>query len=91
MRKFNLTDVYNHESFMKDVREGRDIINKTDFKKFEKDCIKVSKKYKVGDVVRGSYKITKVEKDGTLVIQEITKTGKFKKNSVGTFVNPIHL
>ena len=91
MRKFNLTDVYNHESFMKDVKEGRDIINKTDFKKFEKDCIKASKKYKVGDIVRGNYKITKIESDGTLVIQEITKTGKFKKNSVGTFANPIHL
>ena len=91
MRKFNLTDVYNHESFMKDVREGNKIVNSTNFKKYELERVKASKKYKVGDIVRGGYKITKIEKDGTLVIQEITKTGKFKKNSVGTFVNPIHL
>lgn len=91
MRKTNLTDFYNHTKLMEDVREGNKIINSTDFRKFEKDCIKASKKYKVGDIVRGNYKITKIESDGTLVIQEITKTGKFKKNSVGSFVNPIHL
>ncbi len=91
MRKTNLTDFYNHAKLMEDVREGNKIINSTNFKKYELERVKVSKKYKVGDIVRGSYKITKIEKDGTLVIQEITKTGKFKKNSVGTFVNPIHL
>ena len=96
MNKICLYDFYNHDKFMKSVKEGGKIIDNTDFGKFRRERIKASKKYKLGDIVKLNGRvynglITKIE-DGYLYLQPISKKSNRKINKYGiVLINAMHI
>ncbi len=86
------TDRYNHEKMLKDAREGEKIVNNTNFKKYAFQRKLAQLNHEIGDYIQLNGKIVIVTgyEDDLLIVSNITKTGRIKKDT-SHFVNPCHV